>query len=206
VKKIGLLSLALVLALGALGVGYAMWQDTVTIEGTVNTGSVEISIEDLSETYVYKVLDTHGIMMSDVEIVDPNLLLVASATAEDVPVDGGAKTVEMTFDNIFPTEVPIMADVMLHYTGSIPVHVDVSETFGGDDLSPYLVQEWWVSVDERQNWVETNLEEIQLHYCNLVALVVYLDPEALQAAGKDAQGLSGTFTKTITVYQWNEEP
>jgi len=205
-KKIGLLCLALVLALGALGVGYAMWQDTVTIEGTVNTGSVEISIEDLSETYVYKVLDTHGIMMSDVEIVDPNLLLVASATAEDVTVDGGAKTVEMTFDNIFPTCDPIVADVLLHYTGSIPVHVDVSETFGGDDdLSPYLVQQWWLSTDDGITWEPLETEMLQLHYCNLVWLVVYLDPVALQDAGKDAQGLSGTFTKTITVYQWNEQ-
>jgi len=41
-KKIGLLSLALVLALGALGVGYAMWSDTLVIDGTINTGNVEV--------------------------------------------------------------------------------------------------------------------------------------------------------------------
>ena len=39
-KKIGLLLLALVLALGTLGVGYAMWSDTLTITGNVNTGEV----------------------------------------------------------------------------------------------------------------------------------------------------------------------
>jgi hypothetical protein len=39
-RKIGLLCLALVLALGALGVGYAMWTDTITIHGTVQTGEV----------------------------------------------------------------------------------------------------------------------------------------------------------------------
>ena len=41
-KKIGLLSLALVLALGTLGVGYAMWFDTLEIDGTISTGSLEI--------------------------------------------------------------------------------------------------------------------------------------------------------------------
>jgi len=41
-KKIGLLSLALVLALGALGVGYAMWSDTLQIVGDVNTGEVSV--------------------------------------------------------------------------------------------------------------------------------------------------------------------
>lgn len=39
-KKIGLICLALVLALGALGVGYAAWTDTVTISGPVTTGRV----------------------------------------------------------------------------------------------------------------------------------------------------------------------
>ena len=39
-KKTGLLSLALVLALGAIGVGYAAWTDTIYIEGTVETGSL----------------------------------------------------------------------------------------------------------------------------------------------------------------------
>jgi hypothetical protein len=37
-KKIGLLCLALVLALGTLGIGYAHWMDTIYIEGKVHTG------------------------------------------------------------------------------------------------------------------------------------------------------------------------
>ncbi len=41
-KRIGLLCLALVLALGALGVGYAMWSDTLQIEGEVNTGELSV--------------------------------------------------------------------------------------------------------------------------------------------------------------------
>jgi hypothetical protein len=46
-KKIGLLSLALILALGTLGVGYAMWTDTVTVTGTVHTGTVQVGILDV---------------------------------------------------------------------------------------------------------------------------------------------------------------
>jgi len=41
-KKIGLICLALVMALGGLGVGYAMWSDTLTITGNVNTGEVVV--------------------------------------------------------------------------------------------------------------------------------------------------------------------
>lgn len=44
-KKFGLLCLALVMALGVLGVGYAAWTDTITIDGTVNTGEVSFSVD-----------------------------------------------------------------------------------------------------------------------------------------------------------------
>ena len=46
-KKVGLICLALVLAMGALGVGYAMWWDEVTIEGTVDTASLTIGFQEL---------------------------------------------------------------------------------------------------------------------------------------------------------------
>lgn len=39
-KKIMLISLALVLALGSLGVAYAMWQDEVSVTGNIETGTV----------------------------------------------------------------------------------------------------------------------------------------------------------------------
>jgi predicted ribosomally synthesized peptide with SipW-like signal peptide len=44
-KKIGLLMLALVIALGALGIGYAKWSDTVVVNGSINTGTVCFSFE-----------------------------------------------------------------------------------------------------------------------------------------------------------------
>lgn len=44
-KKIALLVLALVVALGALGVGYAAWTDDVTISGSVATGELDLCIK-----------------------------------------------------------------------------------------------------------------------------------------------------------------
>ena len=41
-KKFGLLLLAVVLALGTLGVGYAMWYEDLFIEGTVYTGELDV--------------------------------------------------------------------------------------------------------------------------------------------------------------------
>lgn len=45
-KKISFLCLAVVLAIGSLGVGYAAWTDVIYINGSVDTGSVCLSIED----------------------------------------------------------------------------------------------------------------------------------------------------------------
>jgi len=43
-KKIGLIILSLILALGAMGVGYAMWTDTVVIKGDIDTGTVDVEL------------------------------------------------------------------------------------------------------------------------------------------------------------------
>ena len=45
-KKVGLISLALVLALGTLGVGYAMWSDEVFIDTDIATGEDAQSGDD----------------------------------------------------------------------------------------------------------------------------------------------------------------
>lgn len=39
-KKITLIAMTLVLALGLAGVGYALWSDSLYLEGTVNTGDI----------------------------------------------------------------------------------------------------------------------------------------------------------------------
>jgi len=43
-KKILLLCVALILALGTVGAGYALWKDSVLITTTINTGTVQVSL------------------------------------------------------------------------------------------------------------------------------------------------------------------
>jgi len=43
-NKIGVLALALLIALGAMGVAYAAWIDEVYIEGTISTGDINTSL------------------------------------------------------------------------------------------------------------------------------------------------------------------
>ena len=214
-KKISMIMLALVVALGGLGVGYAMWSDTVTISGSVTTGSVDIDIESVSETWVYKIIDGGGIVFMTAPIgnlvnigdSDGTHLLVASATTTGNSDDEEAEVVNMTFSNIFPTPYtgPIVADVVLHYVGSIPVHIWYEEVVD-PSLEPYIVKEWLVSEDGGTSWrTVANFMDIQLHYCYLLKLNVWLNPALLQADGMLAQGVTGNFNMTINAHQWNED-
>ena len=65
-KKTGLLVLSLVLALGALGIGYAAWSQTLTVTGNVNTGSYIVTMTsptpsptDVSKT-AWVTVDAHN--------------------------------------------------------------------------------------------------------------------------------------------------
>jgi predicted ribosomally synthesized peptide with SipW-like signal peptide len=232
-KKTGIIMLALVVALGALGVGYAMWSDTVTVNGTVTTGSVDIDIESVSHTYVYKCIKAYGeysvadIIFSPTPmplnpvIEDPGpqeneLLYVASAVtsavlANDPAYDEDAEVATIVFDNIFPTTTAnISGDVVLHYVGSIPAHVKLTNisytAIDGVDLTPYLNVEWfWDDSDDDPDLGYVKVaspEALQLHYCDRVMVVINFDLEQID----EHMNCSGTFTGTVMVHQWNEEP
>jgi hypothetical protein len=48
-KKVGLLVLVLVMALGAIGVGYAYWTQPVTVTASVDMGNLEAQITEVTE-------------------------------------------------------------------------------------------------------------------------------------------------------------
>ena len=218
-KKLGLISLALVLALGALGVGYAAWTDTITIEGTVNTGSVDINVEYFSGTDVYKDLDTDemvwvfwvkdregGVVNQEGKAPDNGLLVAWAAAAPGQEDD----TVIVTFNNAFPCggRNPLFADFIVHYEGSVPAKV-FAEIESDDE---WLVELWDTgyagamgSIIEPSadgfDFVET-IEElpIQMHYCDYAWVGLWLDiPQEDRF-----MGLSGSFTAKITAIQWNK--
>jgi predicted ribosomally synthesized peptide with SipW-like signal peptide len=165
VKKIGILVLAMVVALGALGAAYAAWTDTVTISGTVNTGSVDIEVVNQSNTWVWKVIDDPDYpneiaVMHQYEYDPANssppstsgtvVGLIAYADA-DCPVGSPAQpddTVLVTFDNLFPS-IDFTADFLLHYAGSIPAKVEIANLnytpVVGPDLSGYISLTYWMA-------------------------------------------------------------
>ena len=136
-KKLGLICMSLVLALGALGVGYAMWSDTLTIDGTVTTGDVDIDLIALSGTWLYK--DTvehtsyvhHGWgTLTDGPLAytpggDETLITWAAADMNVQDADGvGYQSATVEVRELLPCTY-FMVDFLIHYDGSIPARLKV---------------------------------------------------------------------------------
>lgn len=132
--------MALVLALGSMGLGYAAWIDTVTISGTVDTGSLCIDIDspELGDgpvqppPYLY---DTVVQGQTDVVCNNPGpgfhldtrdtLKNVGWGTVEQVlPIPGTDlyKGLELNLYNVYPCYYNHL-DFWLHGCGSIPARI-----------------------------------------------------------------------------------
>jgi len=131
--------------MGLLGVGYAMWSDSVVIKGTVTTGSVDITVLDLFSSTSVRKTEDGGMLVTDSPSLpldgtpagtaidafpwaedgsaDPDFDPVAYATA----AADGEDAVRLYFHNLFPLELigneSFCADFNLLYEGTIPVHI-----------------------------------------------------------------------------------
>lgn len=214
-RKIGLLCLALVLALGTLGVGYAAWSDTIYIEGTVNTGSVDINVEYYSGTDIYKDLDTDAVVtvywLKDAtgSVVwssgtpPTNGLLVAWAAAKPGQADD---TVVVSFNNTFPCQT-LVADFIVHYEGTIPAMVTADI-----NTNDQWLEDLWndgdagvcgarVDINGGFEFIEP-IEElpIQMHYCDYAKVWLWVKLPQDNAL----MNQTGSFNATITAIQWNK--
>jgi hypothetical protein len=160
--------MAVILALGSLGIGYALWYDDITIEGSVSTGSLDLIIDEYSDTYLYKDIaaqvaiidddpDTYGNCDDPPCLANAGYILVAKAEVDrtlSTPAtyyvaawgeEPAQEMVVMNFDNICPTDpaTPLKADVVIHYVGTIPAHIYYwDEVLGDVDLVTIFTQKW----------------------------------------------------------------
>jgi len=229
-KRIGVLALALLIALGALGTAYAAWTDTVYIGGTVNTGTLDIDIAGVSSTFVYKVPGAPDTGFGPETVVhyvpgavDHNppgggTLIASAVTVADNTAD--ADTATMTFSGLFP-DIDFVADLLLEYVGTVPAKVQVAEIYATDDPGNKLESLWalgkatkgqdprygaWIdgelSVNDGTDW--TYIDDplgLQLHKYDLVHVTLHVNlPEEEQFQNLVDLG----FTGIVTVIQWNE--
>jgi hypothetical protein len=145
-KKIGLLALALVLALGAVGVGYAHWLDTVYINQTVETGDVKVGVFGVAdklgdEKNVVGLNVTHANLKWPKEIrAVPGGTLTLPAPLPGPYDFYESVTVDIT--NYYPS-VSVREDFYIGNAGSIPVHLWVTLTVNDPDgVYDHLTISW----------------------------------------------------------------
>jgi len=207
-KKIGLLAMALIMALGALGIGYAAWTDTINVTGTVHTGTLNIDVTGYSGTWVYKVpgdIQNNEIYISRPTNVpptgipnNPTPFLVASAVA----TSGGEDAITVTFDNLFPS-VDFIADATLTYTGTVPAKINsIDWDFGDVDWIERGIREGWIYATARNAQQQPVLLGFQMHQGD----TVYLELHIQIPQDNTLMDLSGEFSANIEIVQWNEYP
>ena len=123
--KVTAVFLALTIALAGVGVGFAAWTDTLTINGTVNTGTVSVGIHNESTNDPGATADPQWGAGHNTEGKN-----VASITSEDTgdPVcTKGAidfhEGVKFTISNAYPYYAP-GGTILIANCGSIPMKVD----------------------------------------------------------------------------------
>ena len=159
-NKISAMFLILVLALTGVGVSYAGFTDSISVYGTVNTGTVNIDwIGAYSGTDVWKVYAIQtGAQYPAGEIIvwsgflnDParptkgslelawpgcEAILVSQSYAE--VGTGTDYDVVMTYNNLFPC-IDFEADFIFHYGGSVPAKIDTATIFSQNQ---WLIDLW----------------------------------------------------------------
>jgi hypothetical protein len=189
---VGTMFLVLVIALALLGVGYALWSETLTIQGTVQTGEVDV---EFSTHPVEECIDINGVLTcpEPLEKADAANCTVEFLGGETDPNgDNGANLLQVTVTGMYPSyHCKVGFDVTS--TGNVPVHVWLPEATG--DIPA---------------WVATNFEDcytagIQLHEGQSTGLCT-MDIHFTNDQAPPENSGPITFGWTILATQFNEDP
>jgi predicted ribosomally synthesized peptide with SipW-like signal peptide len=184
--------MVLVIALALLGVGYALWSETLTIEGTVQTGEVDVafSVHEHEEC-----VDVNGVLTCpepDLKAAAANCEVVFSGGDTDPNGDNGPNLLEVTITGMYPSW-HCMVEFDVTSTGNVPVHVWLPEPVG-----------------DIPDWVATNFEDCytdgeQLHQGESTGFCT-MDIHFTNQNAPPENSEPITFGWTILATQWNEDP
>lgn len=137
-KKIGLLCLALVLALGTLGIGYATWSDNVTVEEQIFSGELCAGFvplctvsDDPGSLDTMLIGELCGTYEWDL-VTEAKDIGSGNCTFQDLNADGHNETLVVTINNTYPSYYTHV-DVWLRNCGTIPWMVQKVELLDGND-------------------------------------------------------------------------
>jgi predicted ribosomally synthesized peptide with SipW-like signal peptide len=207
-KKAALLCLALVLALGALGVGYAKWSDTVTMSGPVKTGKVCIGVRagsagevfhgtppfnDMNYTSFDSQLGTYscppGYQFNGIHEELKDVAHVTVVNELDTDGDGNIDTVEFTIEDAYPYLLMELSFVVCN-CGTIPLKIQ----------APVITQDDGILIQYLDN-VGVQLEP---GACSAEISMYVGVPQYLSTGELTPQGATLHFSILVGGIQWAE--
>lgn len=193
----GTVFMALVIALGGLGVAYGLWTDLLEINGTVSTGTVDVTFDAVSAA------DNETGVGESKEVGTCDAKIVAQEITEPVPTGSGSldetngtDKVEITIANAYPGYI---CDVTLSVknVGTIPVKLDAIQMENVTATTPAGA----VTITRSDGcWTDG----LQLHKDETTAAVkgeCKVRLEVNQSASEDTEY---TFVGQFFADQWNE--
>ena len=226
-KKIGIICLTLVLALGTLGVGYAHWSQTIYIDQTVMTGTLcwgfqEGTLEAIKDTNVpppnqdpanWDWSSNVGFFGPPFQL-DKNVGYVEVSLEEDKGcVHQGYKLfakAKVTFHNVYPCYYNDI-HVWVANGGTIPIKVEeikITDSSGTTNLSggqhywnDYMEIIWGDAVGEQID--PCSMREISFKFH---VLEEGDEPEPGSPVAGAQQGVTYNFTIELVGTQWNLVP
>jgi hypothetical protein len=185
----------LVIALALLGVGYSLWSETLTIQGSVQTGEVDVAFQDAAVT---ECVEVNGVMTCPEpaeKAYAANCTLLAEESVDDSVGDDGLDLLTVTVTGMYPSW-HCKVNFKVANLGNVPVHVKLPTLVEGQAYAS------WIKVDYENCYTDgvqlhegANLSSqctIDLHFTNEIAPAENAGPLA--------------FKWEILAHQWNEEP
>jgi hypothetical protein len=137
-KKIGLLCLAVVLALGSMGFAYAMWYEDLFIEGTVQTGELDWEF-DCGTVTVGDPCDPATIdkqcgdlFTNPTPVSTGKNVGCTDVICLDTDKDGDVDTLQVILYNTYPGYY-VHIGYYVHNNGTIPLHFEEATISDCDD-------------------------------------------------------------------------
>jgi hypothetical protein len=198
-RKVGLLILALVIALGTLGVGYAKWSDTVAINGSVRSGNLCMqwfrgnNLDPLTPPTLDPKYDPDSFMQ---QYWDKNVAYTTVSLSSD------KKIVDVTVTDAYPG---YFNDLEMEYIncGSIPFKVQNFSIIPDPDY-PFTIDptpDWTNNDPDGEIWIDWSTTGIGYQVHPGQRGTSSFNFIITQAA---TQGATYKFTIAIEGVQWNE--
>ena len=221
INKIATVFIVSIFALSGVGMAYAAWTDTITIDGTVTTGSLCWEFDTCFLMDYFQPVNPGGDFPTATPdwtcnpgfVHEPGLgrfwLLdknVGWGTANIIDDgDGYGKTIEVTLNNVYPCYFNSLS-FYVHNCGTIPLKVDHVVVNGVDIYYNEFYQELDISgngiPDFEIQYGDNFGKQIEPGDYSMLEFSIWM--HVLQDEDPAFQGETFTFTISIVAIQWNE--